>query len=133
VLTGCSTISVSSNQDTDKRVSSGDALANDMVTSQVWNQAVRPYKGRRQLRNRNSKISWKEWTPSYSTPRGLSTQYENLAILMDTLTETECTVQVDVNENYVCHYLEKISNAYYSKEQVRIHPAVIHYKGLTVL
>ena len=39
-------------------------------------------------------------------------------------------MQVDFAENYVCHYLEEISSAYYSKEQVTVHPAVIHYKGV---
>ena len=39
--TGCLTISVSSNQDRDKRISSHDAVATNTVTSQVWNQAVR--------------------------------------------------------------------------------------------
>ena len=57
------------------------------------------------------------------------TQYENLAILKETLTKTECTVQVDFAENYVRHYLEEICSAYYSKEQVTVHPAVIHING----
>jgi len=39
-------------------------------------------------------------------------------------------VQVDFSENYVCHYLEEISSAYYSKERVIINPAVIYYKGV---
>ena len=39
-------------------------------------------------------------------------------------------MQVDFAENYVCHCLEEISSAYYSKEQVTVHPAVIHYKGV---
>ena len=58
------------------------------------------------------------------------TQYKNLAILKETLTKTEYTVQVDFAENYVCHYLEKKGSAYYSKEQVTVHLAVIHYKDV---
>jgi len=34
------------------------------------------------------------------------------------------------SENYVCHYLGEISSAYYSKERVTVHPAMIHYKGV---
>ena len=30
----------------------------------------------------------------------------------------------------MCHLLEEISSIYYSKDQVKVRPAVIHYKGV---
>ena len=30
----------------------------------------------------------------------------------------------------MCHFLEEISSVYYSKDQVKVSPAVIHYKGV---
>ena len=53
-----------------------------------------------------------------------------LPFLKHTLTETECTLQADFSENYMCHFLEEISSVYYSKDQVKVRPAVIHYKGV---
>ena len=112
-----------------------DALSTDTVTLQVWKQVVRPYKDTT-IKKSTLPISkfiedFLESLDSFiQHSERVRTQYENLAILKETLTKTECTVQVDLAENYVCHYLEEISNAFYSKEQVTVHPAVIHYKGV---
>ena len=56
------------------------------------------------------------------------TQYENFA----TLTETECTLQVDFSENCKCHFLQEISSVYYSKNQVKVRPTVINYKRVNL-
>ena len=53
-----------------------------------------------------------------------------LPFLKHTLVETKCTLQLYFTENYICHFLEEISSVYYSKYQVNICPAVIHYKGV---
>ena len=52
---------------------------------------------------------------------------KNITLLKESLKSSEVTLQVDFAENYVCHYAEEISSAYYSKKQVTNHPAVIHY------
>lgn len=57
------------------------------------------------------------------------TQYETVAILKEALTQRECAVHVDFAENYVCHFFEEVSSAYYSKEQVTVHPSVVYYKA----
>ena len=53
-----------------------------------------------------------------------------LPFLKHTLTESKYILQEDFPENYMCHFLEEISSVYYSKDQVKVHHAVIHYKGV---
>ena len=123
-----------------------DTLSNDTVTFQVRKQVeeagphVLMYKDtiikkptlvEETVPKSKSKEDFLESLDSFiQHSERVRTQYDNLAILKETLTKTECTVQVDFAENYVCHYLEEINNAYYSKEQLTVHPAVIHYKGV---
>ena len=38
------------------------------------------------------------------------------------------TVQMDYAENYSCSYGEEIQSAYYNKEQITLHPMVVHYR-----
>ena len=64
------------------------------------------------------------WMPSNGT------KYENLAILKTHSRRNLSTLQVDFTETYMCHFLEEISSVYYSKDQVKVSPAVIHYKGV---
>ena len=51
----------------------------------------------------------------------------SLPFLKDTLAET---LQIYFTEKYMCHFLEEASSVYYSKDQVKVCPAVIHYKGV---
>ena len=53
-----------------------------------------------------------------------------LSFLTYTLAEIECILQADFSENYMCHFLEEISSIYSSKDQVKVCPAMIHYKGV---
>ena len=39
------------------------------------------------------------------------------------------TVKMDFAENFVCDYGEEIQGAYYNKDQVTIHPMVVHYRA----
>ena len=39
-------------------------------------------------------------------------------------------LQVYFTDNYMYHFLQEISSVYYSKDQVTVCPAVIHYKGV---
>ena len=55
-------------------------------------------------------------------------QYEQVRLLKQTMPESHVTVQIHFAENCVCHFGEEVQNAYYSKEQVTIHPAVVHFK-----
>ena len=54
-------------------------------------------------------------------------QYEQMRLLKQTLPASHVTVQVDFAENYVCSYADEVQSAYYSKEQVTIHPSVVHF------
>ena len=42
-----------------------------------------------------------------------------LPFLKHTLAETQCTLQVDFTETYMCHFMEEISSMYYSNDQVK--------------
>lgn len=55
-------------------------------------------------------------------------QYEQVRLLKQTMPKSHVTVQIDFAENYVCHFGEEVQSAYYSKEQVTVHPAVVHFK-----
>jgi len=114
------------------------ALPTDIVTFQVWKQVERPYKDtvikKITLVEENvPKLKFKEdflkcMNEFRSHSERVRAQYHNLSLLKESLLQTECTVQLDFAENYVCHYFEEVSSAYYSKEQVTVHPTVIHYK-----
>lgn len=56
-------------------------------------------------------------------------QFEHFKSLRDGLTPREITVQIDFAENYACSYSAEIQSAYYSKDQITIHPAVFHFKS----
>ena len=60
--------------------------------------------------------------------RRVTTQYEQIRLLKQNLPSSHVTIQIDFAENYVCNYLEEVQSAYYSKQQVTVHPAVMHYK-----
>ena len=61
----------------------------------------------------------------------VKTQYEQTRLLKQNLPDSHVTVQVDFAENYACNYAEEVQSAYYSKQQVTIHPAVMHFGNAT--
>lgn len=51
-------------------------------------------------------------------------QYKALKHLEDVLPINHCIVQLDYAENWNCSYLQEITSAYYSKDQITVHPMV---------
>lgn len=49
--------------------------------------------------------------------------------LKEKLPRGHITCQMDFAENYSCNVKEEIQSAYYSKDQVTVHPAVFHYRA----
>ena len=57
------------------------------------------------------------------------TQYENLVILKTHSQKLNASCK-QISPRTMCHFLEEISSIYYSKDQMKVCPAVIHYKGV---
>ena len=56
-------------------------------------------------------------------------QYKQIRMLKESLTpELEATCQLDYSENWKANFLREITSAYYEKNQLTIHPMVIHHK-----
>ena len=55
-------------------------------------------------------------------------QHRVVRKLRQALTEEDCTVQMDFAENWMVTYPDEVQAAYFSKEPVTLHPAVVHYK-----
>ena len=51
-------------------------------------------------------------------------QYDALHALENKLPRDHMIVQMDYSENWNCAYLKEITSAYYSKDQITIHPMV---------
>lgn len=58
----------------------------------------------------------------------VTTQYSEVKRLKDHMEEDEATLQMDFAQNYTCGHTEEIQSAYFAKEQVTLHPMVLHYK-----
>ena len=58
------------------------------------------------------------------------TQYENLAVIKTPSRRNLVHLTSRFHRNYMCHFVEEISSVYYSKDQVKVRPVVIQYKGV---
>lgn len=58
----------------------------------------------------------------------VTTQYSEVKRLKENLKENEGTLQMDFAQNYTCGHTEEIQSAYFAKEQVTLHPMVLHFK-----
>ena len=58
----------------------------------------------------------------------ISTQYKQLRLLKDSLSDDQLIVQMDFAENYSCQSLDEIQSAYWNQMTVTLHPIVIYYK-----
>ena len=59
----------------------------------------------------------------------VTTQYQQLYHLKTVMKdEVEATVQMDYAENWACKYQDEITAVYFDKDQVTIHPMVVHAK-----
>ena len=62
----------------------------------------------------------------------VTTQYEQIRkVRSDMQPGTECTIQMDYAENYNCVYQDEIGAVHYDRNQVSLHPMVIHYRDDT--
>ena len=60
----------------------------------------------------------------------VETQYSQLRILKSNLSSgVDATIQVDYAENWNIVFFNEISAAYYDKNQITIHPMVVHIRG----
>lgn len=58
------------------------------------------------------------------------TQYTEILKLKEHLVPmTEATIQMDYSENYSCTFNEEISQVFYDKMQVTLHPMVVHWRN----
>ena len=55
-------------------------------------------------------------------------QHRVVRHLREGLSSGECTIQMDFAENWMVSYPDEVQSAYYAKEPVTLHPAVIHYR-----
>ena len=58
----------------------------------------------------------------------LKNQYTQLRHLKDILPDRDITIQMDFAEDYRCRSQQEVQSAYWSPEQVTIHPIVFYYK-----
>ncbi len=60
-------------------------------------------------------------------------QYKAVRALKETLPPGHVTVQMDFSENWTVCSSNEIQSAYFAKDQITIHPAVVHYRCNDVL
>lgn len=61
-----------------------------------------------------------------------TTQYIEINNLKQNLEPMcEITIQMDYSENYVCSYQDEPSQIYYDRNQVSLHPMIVHYRDQT--
>lgn len=59
----------------------------------------------------------------------VTNQYQHLNLLKEKMPpKTEITCQMDYSENFACTHQDEISQAFYDRNQISIHPMVVHYK-----
>lgn len=56
-------------------------------------------------------------------------QHKSIRTLRQQLTAEECTIQMDFAQNWNVGYSEEVQSAFYAKEAITVHPAVIHLRG----
>lgn len=117
-----------------------EALPQDIVTFSEWLKEDVPYKGtilkkirlqqHQELSKENFLIKFTDvFTDLREHVRIIDTQREQIDYMRNCLEPgIEITCQLDYAENYNCCYQDEPSHVFFDKQQVTIHPMVIHYK-----
>ena len=56
-------------------------------------------------------------------------QHREIRGLRNRISSQECTVQMDFAENWNVNFSEEVQSAYYAKDAITVHPAVVHVAG----
>ncbi|XP_072023524.1 uncharacterized protein [Amphiura filiformis] len=116
-------------------------LNHENITYREWRKTEVPYKDKMVKKTALKEVTEakgsfidkfvKEMEEFKAHVKRVKTQYEQTRLLRQNLPDSHVTVQVDFAENYVCSYAEEVQSAYYSKQQVTLHPAVMHFGNAT--
>ena len=109
------------------------------VTYQTWEKVVKKYKDKTVSHTKLvTKVSSKDdfvdlivgSLPDFRAHcNRVNEQFTQCQLLKETLPIGHCIVQMDYAENWNCGYLKEISAAYYSKDQVTLHPMVVKVRN----
>ena len=59
----------------------------------------------------------------------VTTQYTQIRLCRsEMLPLTECSIQIDYSENFACCYQNEVSAAFYDRNQITLHPMVVHHR-----
>lgn len=113
-------------------------LPNDVIRFSEWRNEEIKFEGKtlKKMRLQQHELPKSEFIMKFTAEfaelrqhvRRINSQYIQLATLRENLCPlTEATCQMDYAENYSCIYQDEPSSVFYDRNQITIHPMIIHY------
>lgn len=117
-----------------------NAITSDVITFSEWKNDQIMYEGKllKKTRLKECTLPKSEFVSKFSEEfsalrhhvRRIKTQYVQLSNLRNSLDPLKAiTCQMDYAENYGCVYQDEPSSLYYDRNQITVHPMVIHFKN----